>query len=80
MGLTSVQTPDATTLVIHLAKPFPDLPYALAFPNSAPVPPAKDTGSNYQLHPMSTGPYKFQSYAAEQAAHAGAEPAVEPGD
>ena len=62
MGLTSVQTPDATTLVIHLTKPFPDLPYALTFPNSAPVPPAKDTGSNYQLHPMSTGPYKFQSY------------------
>jgi len=62
MGLTSVQTPDATTLVIHLNKPFPDLPYALSFPNSAPVPPAKDTGSNYQLHPMSTGPYKFQSY------------------
>ena len=62
MGLTSVQTPDATTLVFHLAKPFPDLPYALAFSNSAPVPPAKDTGSNYQLHPMSTGPYKFQSY------------------
>ncbi len=62
MGLTSVQTPDATTLVFHLAKPFPDLPYALTFPNSAPVPPAKDTGSNYQLHPMSTGPYKFQSY------------------
>ena len=23
---------------------------------------AKDTGANYQLHPMSTGPYKFQSY------------------
>jgi peptide/nickel transport system substrate-binding protein len=63
MGLTSVQTPDATTLVIHLAKPFADLPYAFTFPNSAPVPPAKDTGSNYQLHPMSTGPYKFQSYA-----------------
>ena len=63
LGLTSVQTPDATTLVIHLTKPFPDLPYALAFSNSAPVPPAKDTGSNYQLHPMSTGPYKFQSYA-----------------
>jgi peptide/nickel transport system substrate-binding protein len=62
MGLTSVQTPNATTLVIHLTKPFPDLPYALTFPNSAPVPPAKDTGSNYQLHPMSTGPYKFASY------------------
>jgi peptide/nickel transport system substrate-binding protein len=63
MGLSSVQTPNATTIVFHLVAPFPDFPYVLAFPNSAPVPPAKDTGSNYQLHPMSTGPYKFQSYS-----------------
>ena len=62
MGLTSVQTPNATTIVFHLLAPFPDLPYVLAFPNTAPVPPAKDTGSNYQLHPLSTGPYMFQSY------------------
>ncbi|MDX6394666.1 MAG: peptide/nickel transport system substrate-binding protein [Streptosporangiaceae bacterium] len=62
MGLTSVQTPNATTIVFHLLAPFPDLPYVLAFPNSAPVPAAKDTGTNYQLHPMSTGPFKFQSY------------------
>jgi peptide/nickel transport system substrate-binding protein len=62
MGLTSVQTPNATTIVFHLVSPYPDLPYVLAFPSSAPVPPAKDTGSNYQLHPMSTGPYKFQNY------------------
>ena len=62
MGLTSVQTPNATTIVFNLQAPFPDFPYVLAFPNTAPVPPAKDTGTNYQLHPMSTGPYKFQSY------------------
>jgi peptide/nickel transport system substrate-binding protein len=61
MGLTSVQTPDATTIVFHLVAPFPDFPYVLAFPSSAPVPPAKDTGTNYQLHPVSTGPYMFQS-------------------
>jgi peptide/nickel transport system substrate-binding protein len=61
-GLTSVQTPDATTIVFHLVAPFADFPYVLAFPNTAPVPPAKDTGSNYQLHPVSTGPYMFQSY------------------
>jgi peptide/nickel transport system substrate-binding protein len=63
MGLTSIDTPNATTIVFHLVSPFPDLPYVLAFPNSAPVPAASDTGSNYQLHPLSTGPYKFQSYA-----------------
>jgi peptide/nickel transport system substrate-binding protein len=62
MGLTSVQTPDATTIVFHLVAPFPDFAYVLAFPSSAPVPPAKDTGTNYQLHPVSTGPYMFQSY------------------
>ena len=48
--------------MFHLVAPFPDFPYVLAFPNTAPVPPSADTGSNYQLHPMSTGPYKFQSY------------------
>jgi peptide/nickel transport system substrate-binding protein len=62
MGLTSVQTPNATTIVFHLQAPFPDFAYVLAFPSSAPVPPAKDTGTNYQLHPVSTGPYMFQSY------------------
>jgi peptide/nickel transport system substrate-binding protein len=62
MGLTAVTTPDAHTVVFHLAKPFADFNYVAAIPQSAPVPPNKDTGANYQLHPMSTGPYKFQSY------------------
>jgi peptide/nickel transport system substrate-binding protein len=34
----------------------------VAFPQTAPVPPNKDAGRNYQLHPQSTGPYKFASY------------------
>ena len=62
MGLTAVQTPDATTIVFRLAHPFADFNYVVAIPQTAPVPPASDTGANYQLHPMSTGPYKFQSY------------------
>jgi peptide/nickel transport system substrate-binding protein len=62
MGLTAIDTPNATTLVFHLQSPFPDLPYVLAFPNTAPVLPSADTGSNYQLHPLSTGPYMFKSY------------------
>jgi len=61
-GLTAIDTPNATTLVMHLQSPFPDLPYVLAFPSSAPVLPSADTGSNYQLHPLSTGPYMFKSY------------------
>jgi peptide/nickel transport system substrate-binding protein len=62
MGLTAVDTPDASTIVFHLKQPFSDFNYVVAFPQSAPVPPAKDKGTNYQLHPLSTGPYKFQSY------------------
>ena len=62
-GLTAIDTPNATTLVFHLQAPFPDLPYVLAFPSSAPVLQSADTGSNYQLHPLSTGPYMFKSYA-----------------
>ena len=62
MGLTAVDTPDATTVVFHLAKPFADFNYVAAIPQTAPVPPNKDTGANYQLHPISTGPYMFQSY------------------
>ena len=61
-GLTAIDVPDATTLVMHLQAPFADLPYVLAFPNTAPVPQSADKGSNYQLHPLSTGPYMFQSY------------------
>ena len=62
MGLTAVDTPDATTVVFHLVKPFADFNYVAAIPQTAPVPPNKDTGANYQLHPISTGPYMFQSY------------------
>jgi peptide/nickel transport system substrate-binding protein len=62
MGLTAVTTPDASTIVFHLKEPFADFNYVVAFPQTAPVPPSKDTGTNYQLHPQSTGPYKFASY------------------
>ena len=61
-GSTAIDTPNATTIVFHLQSAFPDLPYVLAFPNSAPVLQSADTGSNYQLHPLSTGPYMFKNY------------------
>src|ERR1051326_3742033 len=61
MGLKAVQTPDAHTIVFHLANPFADFNYVTAIPQTAPVPPSHDTGSNYQLHPWPPGPYKFHS-------------------
>lgn len=62
MGLTAITTPDSSTVVFHLNQPFADFNYVVAFPQSAPVPPAKDTGADYQKHPLSTGPYKFASW------------------
>jgi ABC-type transport system substrate-binding protein len=43
MGLTAIDTPDATTIVFHLKAPFSDMDYLLTIPQSAPVPPDKDT-------------------------------------
>jgi peptide/nickel transport system substrate-binding protein len=62
LGLTSITTPDAATIVFHLQRPFADFDYVVALPQTVPVPPAKDTGANYQRHPVSTGPYMFASY------------------
>src|SRR5437870_3794214 len=46
MGLKAVTTPNATTIQFHLAQPFADFNYVVAIPQTAPVPPAKDTGAN----------------------------------
>jgi peptide/nickel transport system substrate-binding protein len=62
MGLTSVTTPDPYTVQFHLQHPFADFNYVAAIPQTAPVPPGKDTGASYQQHPFSTGPYMFSSY------------------
>jgi peptide/nickel transport system substrate-binding protein len=68
MGLTAISTPDSTTVVFHLAKPFSDFDYLATIPQTAPVPPDKDTGTSYQTHIVSTGPYKFQSYQLNKTA------------
>ena len=68
MGLTAVTTPDASTVVFHLAHPFSDFDYVAAIPQTAPIPPDKDTGTSYQTHIMSTGPYEFQSYQLNKSA------------
>ena len=59
---SGVETPDDNTLVIHLAKPFADLPYYMTFPMFTPIPQAKDTKTDYENNPLSTGPYMWDSY------------------
>jgi peptide/nickel transport system substrate-binding protein len=67
-NLTSITTPDPYTIQFHLLAPFPDFDYLVSIPDTAPVPPDKDTGSNYQLNPVSSGPYMFQSYTLNKQA------------
>jgi peptide/nickel transport system substrate-binding protein len=59
-----VETQGADTLIIHLAKPFQDLPFYLTFPAFTPIPKAKDTKQDYKNHPIATGPYMFDQYTA----------------
>ncbi|MDX3851858.1 ABC transporter substrate-binding protein [Streptomyces sp. AK02-01A] len=61
-GLASIETPDDQTVVFHLNKSFADFDYLVSAPQTAPVPKAKDTGSDYVKAIASTGSYKFQSY------------------
>src|SRR5215467_14110047 len=62
LGLKAIETPDDTTIIFHLKKPFSGFDYFAMLPATIPVPPAKDTGANYKQHVMSTGPYKFENY------------------
>ncbi len=57
-----VETQGTDTLIIHLAKKFPDLPYYMTFPMFTPIPKAKDTKQDYQNNPMTTGPYMYDSF------------------
>jgi peptide/nickel transport system substrate-binding protein len=61
-GIASIETPNDTTIVFHLAKPFADFDYLATFSQTAPVPQAKDDGTSYVKHIVSSGPYKFASY------------------
>jgi len=59
---SGVETPDPTTLVIRLSKPFADLPFYLSFSMFTPIPKAKDTKDEYKNNPVATGPYQFDKY------------------
>lgn len=57
-GLDSIETPDDLTIVFHLDKPEGEFPYLATQTQFTPVPKAKDTGTKYEEHPVSSGPYK----------------------
>ncbi|MET0418590.1 MAG: ABC transporter substrate-binding protein, partial [Actinoplanes sp.] len=68
LGLKSVTTPDDTTIIFKLAKPFSDFLYLLAMPGSGPVPQKRDTGAQYGSKPAASGPYMFSDIQPGKAA------------
>jgi peptide/nickel transport system substrate-binding protein len=61
LGLRAIETPDDRTIVFRLRKAFSGFDYLAQTPATMPVPRAKDTGSKYKEHVVSTGPYMFQT-------------------
>ena len=61
LGLATVQTPDESTIVFRLNRPYADFDHILALPSSSPVPRGQDTGAAYGDRPVSSGPYRISS-------------------
>lgn len=61
LGLRAIDTPDDQTIVFHLNQTFSGFDYFAQLPATIPVPVAKDTGTKYKEHVVSTGPYKFET-------------------
>ena len=60
--LDSIQI-DGQTITIEMAKPFPDMAYWMSFTANGPIPKGdKSDPAKYRLHPLATGPYKFDEY------------------
>ncbi|WP_031224929.1 ABC transporter substrate-binding protein [Streptomyces roseochromogenus] len=57
-----LSTPDDKTIVFHFKKAHPDLPYTLAMAGYSIVSAKGDTKEKYDKAPVTTGPYKVQSF------------------
>jgi peptide/nickel transport system substrate-binding protein len=54
---------DKKTITFNLKRSVGDFNYTVTYLSFSPVPKAKDTGDGYDLKPVSSGPYKIQSYS-----------------
>lgn len=61
-GPVTLQTPDERTLIFQLQEPFAGLDLLATMPSTTPVPRSADTGADYRLRPVATGPYQVASY------------------
>ncbi|MBM7774414.1 peptide/nickel transport system substrate-binding protein [Actinokineospora baliensis] len=58
-----ISTPDPLTITFRLSRPMAEFDHLVSMPQTAPVPPARDTGPDYYRRPLSSGPYQVEDYA-----------------
>jgi peptide/nickel transport system substrate-binding protein len=56
---------DNKTITFNLSRSVGDFNYTVTYLSFSPVPKAKDTGDQYDLAPVSSGPYKIEKYKAK---------------
>lgn len=65
-GLPSIEVPDEKTIIFKLKQPVGDFNYTVTLPTFSPVPKAKDTKTQYDNKPFSSGPYKIETYERQK--------------
>ena len=69
-GVNSVQTPDATTVTVHFAKPFaPFVNYAASDYNPILPHEVHDQYGNFSDHPIGTGAYQLDIASSQKGSH-----------
>ena len=66
-GCTAIEVPDDKTIVFKLNQPVNSFEGTASMKIFSPVPPAKDTKTQYDNRPVSTGPYKIESYIRKKS-------------
>ncbi|MCC9310244.1 ABC transporter substrate-binding protein [Kitasatospora sp. RB6PN24] len=62
-----IGTPDAKTIVFHFQQAHTDANFAAAEPDITAIERSKDTGPQYNSHPVSIGPYKIADYQPDKS-------------
>ena len=75
---TPIQTPDAKTIVFHLARAYGDFNWVASTPAFSPVPKGKGAEANYGDHPVASGPYQLASYERGKSAKLVPQPELGP--
>ncbi|MEV8375475.1 ABC transporter substrate-binding protein [Kribbella sp. NPDC056861] len=65
-GCTAIEVPDEKTVVLKLNQPVTTFEGAASMKIWSPVPKAKDTKTAYDNKPVSSGPYKIESYTRKK--------------